>query len=243
VGVDDARELLSAAIAEFHPRIALSTAFGVEGVVLLDMLMRIEPSARVFTIDTGRLPPRPTRLMDAIRARYDCTIDVYFPSAPAVETMVRAHGVNLFYSSVERRKQCCAVRKVEPLGRALTGLQAWITGLRRDQAVTRRDVAKVDVDRAHGGIVKLNPLADWSTDDVWRYVRAHKVPYNELHDQGYPSIGARRAPGGASRRGSTRRAVVVGGRRGPGVRAPLSQQQREYLLDNLDREWYLTAHD
>ena len=185
----DARELLSAAIAEFHPRIALSTAFGVEGVVLLDMLMRIEPSARVFTIDTGRLPAETYALMDAIRARYGCAIDVYFPSAPAVETMVCAHGVNLFYSSVERRKQCCAVRKVEPLGRALTGLQAWITGLRRDQAVTRRDVAKVDVDRAHGGIVKLNPLADWSTDDVWRYVRAHKVPYNELHDRGYPSIG------------------------------------------------------
>ncbi|PYM94829.1 MAG: phosphoadenylyl-sulfate reductase [Candidatus Rokuibacteriota bacterium] len=184
-----ARELLAAAIAAFHPRIALSTAFGVEGVVIVDILMRIEPRARIFTVDTGRLPPETYALIDAVRARYGCTIDVFFPMAQAVEAMVGNHGVNLFYASVERRKQCCAVRKVEPLGRALAGLQAWITGLRRDQAVTRRDVAKVQVDRDHGGILKLNPLADWSTEDVWRYVRAHDVPYNALHDQGYPSIG------------------------------------------------------
>ena len=185
----DARELLASAIAEFHPRIALSTAFGVEGVVIVDMLMRIEPRARIFTLDTGRLPAETYALIDAARARYGCTIDVYVPRAQAIEDMVREHGVNLFYSSVERRQQCCAVRKVEPLGRALAGLQAWITGLRREQAVTRHGVAKVEVDRAHGGILKLNPLADWSTEEVWRYVRAHDVPYNALHDQGYPSIG------------------------------------------------------
>ncbi len=184
-----AEELLAAALAEFHPRIALAASFGAEDVVIVDMLMRLEPRARIFTLDTGRLPAETYALVDAIRDRYACRIEVYFPDAPAVEAMVSEHGVNLFYSSVEHRKLCCGVRKVEPLGRALDGLAAWITGLRRDQAVTRTDVAKVEVDRAHGSILKLNPLADWSWEDVWGYIHAHDVPYNALHDQGYPSIG------------------------------------------------------
>ena len=125
----------------------------------------------------------------ASKTRFGVAIQVLFPKSEAVEALVRERGVNLFYKSVENRKECCGVRKVEPLGRALTGLDAWITGLRREQAVTRAEVRKAAVDTDHGGIVKVNPLADWSWDQVWEYIRAHDVPYNALHDQGYPSIG------------------------------------------------------
>ncbi len=184
-----AQEMLAWALAEFHPRIALAASFGAEDVVLIDMLIRLNPGARVFTLDTGRLPGETYDLIAAIRARYDLTVEIYFPSAPAVEAMVREHGINLFYESIENRKRCCGVRKVEPLGRALDGLDAWITGLRREQAVTRTQVRKVEVDADHGGTVKVNPLADWTWDQVRSYIREHEVPYNALHDQGFPSIG------------------------------------------------------
>ena len=184
-----AQEILAWALAEFHPRIALAASFGAEDVVLVDMLIRLNPRARVFTLDTGRLPGETYDLIAAIRARYDLAVEIYFPSAPAVEAMVREHGINLFYESIENRKRCCGVRKVETLGRALEGLDAWITGLRREQAVTRTQVRKVEVDADHGGIVKVNPLADWTWDQVWSYIREHEVPYNALHDQGFPSLG------------------------------------------------------
>lgn len=181
--------LLRWAVDTFSPRLGLASSFGAEDVVLIDMLSRFEPPTRVFTLDTGRLPAETYALMEAIRDRYGLAIEVYFPQAEAVEAMVREHGVNLFYKSVENRKLCCGVRKVEPLGRALRGLDAWITGLRRDQAVTRTRVEKVEVDRDHGEIIKLNPLADWTWDEVWAYIRARGIPYNALHDRGYPSIG------------------------------------------------------
>jgi phosphoadenosine phosphosulfate reductase len=184
-----AQELLAWALREFHPRIALAASFGAEDVVLIDMLVKLDPQARVFTLDTGRLPAETYSLMEAIRERYGLPIEAYFPQAEAVEAMVRDHGVNLFYTSIENRKLCCGVRKVDPLGRALAGLAAWITGLRREQAVTRAQVDKVEVDAEHGGLLKLNPLADWTWDEVWAYIRAHHVPYNALHDRGYPSIG------------------------------------------------------
>jgi thioredoxin-dependent adenylylsulfate APS reductase len=184
-----AQEILAWALAEFQPRIALAASFGAEDVVVIDMLMKLNRGARVFTLDTGRLPYETYSLMEAIRERYGLAIEVYFPQAEAVEAMVREHGVNLFYQSIENRKRCCGVRKVEPLGRALHGLEAWITGLRREQAVTRTEVRKVEVDPDHGGIVKVNPLADWTWAEVWEYIRAHNVPYNALHDRGYPSIG------------------------------------------------------
>jgi len=184
-----AQEILAWALAEFHPRIALAASFGAEDVVVIDLLMRLNPKARVFTLDTGRLPYETYSLMEAIRERYGLAVEIYFPQADAVEAMVREHGVNLFYRSIENRKHCCGVRKVEPLGRALQGLSAWITGLRRDQAVTRTKVRKVEIDADHGGIVKVNPLADWTWERVWEYIRAHNVPYNRLHDRGYPSIG------------------------------------------------------
>jgi phosphoadenosine phosphosulfate reductase len=185
----DAVELLGWALERFRPRIALASSFGAEDVVLIDLLMELDPRARVFTLDTGRLHSETYALAQALRDRYGLAIEVYVPRTEALEAMVRAHGVNLFYASVENRKLCCGVRKVEPLGRALEGLDAWITGLRREQAVTRGRVRKVEIDADHGGILKLNPLADWSWDRVWGYIRDHAVPYNALHDEGFPSIG------------------------------------------------------
>lgn len=184
-----AEEILAWAVSTFHPRIALAASFGAEDVVVIDMLLRAHPKARVFSLDTGRLPNETYALMEAIRERYGIAIEVYFPRAEAVEAMVQERGANLFYRSVENRKLCCGVRKVEPFGRALAGLDAWITGLRREQAVTRAQVRKVETDIEHGGIIKVNPLADWTWDHVWEYIRLHGLPYNALHDQGYPSIG------------------------------------------------------
>ncbi len=184
-----AQEILAWALAEFDPRIALAASFGAEDVVIIDMLMKLNAKARVFTLDTGRLHSETYSVMEAIRQRYGLVIEVYFPKAGAVEAMVRKHGVNLFYKSVENRKLCCDVRKVEPLGRALAGLDAWISGLRREQAATRTEVRKVEVDTDRGGIIKVNPLADWTWDQVRKYIRTYNVPYNALHDQGYPSIG------------------------------------------------------
>ncbi len=184
-----AERVLAWSLGSFQPRIALCTSFDAEGVVLIDMVTQLTNRVRVVTLDTGRLMPETYGVMDAIRERYGLDIQVVFPRTEAVEGMTREEGVNLFYRSVAARKRCCAVRKVEPLQRALTGLDAWIAGLRRDQAETRTEVRKVEIDEAHGGIVKVNPLADWTWAEVWSYIRAHDVPYNALHDVGYPSIG------------------------------------------------------
>ena len=185
-----AQELLEWALKDFHPRIAFACSFQAEESVLIDMLHRLRGSDfRVFTLDTGRLNQETYECMDAIHDRYGIQIEVFFPDAAPVERMVRDHGLNLFYKSAEFRKMCCAVRKIEPLNRALKDLDAWITGLRREQSVTRTAVNKVDVDKDHGGIVKVNPLADWSEKQVWEYIRENQVPYNRLHDRGFPSIG------------------------------------------------------
>ncbi len=185
-----ARDLLTWAVKNFHPRLALSCSFGApEGLVLLHLMHEIEPASRVFVLDTGRLPQATYDLMDRVRDRYGVTIEVVFPRAESVEAMVRQHGLNLFYESVERRQLCCRVRKVDPLKRYLKDLDAWVSGLRREQGVTRTDTRKVEIDDAHGGIVKVNPLADWSHDEVWQFVRSHRIPVNRLHAQGYPSVG------------------------------------------------------
>ena len=183
------QEVLRWALESFGRSIALAWS-GAEDVAVLDMMHRIDPkAARVFTLDTGRLNPETYDLIDSVRRTYDLEIEVLFPDARAVEAMVREKGVNLFYLSLENRKECCRVRKVEPLNRILSTLDGWITGLRRSQAVTRGAVSKVELDADHGGIVKVNPLADWSTDQVFDYLKANRVPKNRLHDQGYPSIG------------------------------------------------------
>jgi len=178
------------ALDKFSPNVALACSFQAEESVLIDMMHRQRGSDfRIFTLDTGRLNQETYDCMDAIRERYRISVEVYFPDTVKVQDMVRAHGLNLFYSSIEQRKLCCAVRKVEPLNRALKNLSAWMTGLRREQAVTREGVSKVEVDNDHGGILKINPLVDWSHDEVWRYICDHNVPFNWLHTQGYPSIG------------------------------------------------------
>lgn len=184
-----AEELLVFALDTFHPRIALASSFGAEDVVLLDMLVKIRPDVRVFTLDTGRLHPETYEVMERCRERYRISLEVYFPQTEAVERLEREKGFFSFRESVEWRKECCAIRKVEPLRRALATLDAWITGLRREQAVTRTQIQKIEWDLTNGGIIKLNPLADWTVDQVWEYIRRHKVPYNALHDRGFTSIG------------------------------------------------------
>jgi len=185
-----AQEILTWAIKNFGQSVALSCSFGApEGLVLLDMMHRIDPAARVFVLDTGRLPQATYDLIDRVRERYDKRVEVLLPRAEDVQAMVREKGVNLFYESVENRQLCCRVRKVEPLNRYLADLDAWVTGLRRDQNVTRSQTPKLEIDRVHGGMVKVNPIADWSTEQVLAYVRAHDVPLNRLHAEGYPSVG------------------------------------------------------
>ena len=180
--------ILRWAAAQFPGRVGLASSLGVEDQALTDMLARSGAEISVFTLDTGRLFPETYQLIEQTRARYGVSIQVLFPQSEAVEEMVNRHGVNLFMETVELRKKCCHVRKIEPLRRALKGLDAWMTGLRREQSITRHEVAVIEWDQGHG-LVKLNPLAAWSEDQVWAYVREHNVPYNPLHDRGFPSIG------------------------------------------------------
>lgn len=184
-----AERVLKWAVSRFGGRVALACSFGAEDVVLLDMMAKIAGAPRVFVLDTGRLHQETYELMDRCRARYQMEFEVYCPRTDLLEQLLRTRGPNSFYLSVDQRKECCHVRKVEPLARALSGLDAWVTGLRRSQSVTRSDIGKVERDEAHGGIPKINPLADWSEEQVWEYIRAHGVPYNPLHDRGFPSIG------------------------------------------------------
>ena len=181
-----AEQVLRWAVETFAPKIALSSSFGAEDVVVIDLLSRIKPQVTVFTLDTGRLPEETYEVMDRIRKRYGIEIASFFPKREAVESLEREKGFYSFRESIQNRKDCCGIRKVEPLNRALSGLEAWVTGLRREQAVTRTRLAKVETDLSHGGIAKVNPLADWTTEQVWDYIRKNNVPYNALHDLGFP---------------------------------------------------------
>lgn len=186
----DAQKILTWALENFHPRLALSASFGApEGMVLLDMMHQLDPTSRVFVLDTGRLAQATHELVDRVREHYGKQVEMLFPRAEDVQEMVRDSGVNLFYDSLEKRKLCCRIRKVEPMRRHLATLDAYVTGLRRDQNVTRSDTKKVLIDDSYRGIVKLNPIADWTQDEVWQYVRKHDVPVNRLHQSGYPSVG------------------------------------------------------
>jgi phosphoadenosine phosphosulfate reductase len=184
-----AGELVRWVFKHFHPRVALASSFGAEDVVLIDLMVKLEPKVRVFTLDTGRLNEETYEVMDRIRSKYGIGIESFLPDFKKVEALERQKGFYSFRESVENRKECCGIRKVEPLGRALKGLEAWVTGLRREQSVTRTAVQKIEIDEAHGGILKINPLADWTESAVWDYIRKNGVPYNKLHDLGYPSIG------------------------------------------------------
>jgi phosphoadenosine phosphosulfate reductase len=185
-----AQEVLRWALDSFGARIGLASSFGAEDVAIIDMMAGIsKEKTNVFTLETGRLNQETYDVMDDVRTRYGIRINAYFPDQKEVEEMIRSQGMNLMYASVENRKLCCEIRKVHPLNRALGELDGWITGLRRDQVATRAETKKIEIDAAHGGIVKLNPLADWTSDMVWDYIKKNNVPYNKLHDSGYPSIG------------------------------------------------------
>jgi len=179
--------VLEQAVREYSP-VCFANSLGAEDMVLTDLIARYELDIEMFSLDTGRLPQATYDLMQEVSVRYSAPLKVYFPDSGAVENYVAQHGVNGFYGSMEARKRCCYVRKVEPLRRALKGRNAWVTGLRRDQAVTRGalEISSYDADQ---GLQKFNPLLDWSNREVWAYIRQHDVPYNKLHDQFYPSLG------------------------------------------------------
>lgn len=183
------QEVLKWALDTLHPRIALASSFGAEDVAVIDMMMKINPKARIFTLDTGRLNQETYDVMDEIRNKYNTNIEVMFPDSNEVEQMVRVNGMNLFYQSAGNRKLCCGIRKVHPLKKMLSTLDGWITGLRADQTEVRSVAQKIEIDEQHDGIVKINPIIDWTWDQTWEYVKENNIPYNKLHDKGYPSIG------------------------------------------------------
>ncbi len=181
-------EMLNWFAGKYKEKIAFSTSLGAEDQVITYMLATLQIPVRVFTLDTGRLFQETYDLLDITQKKYGITIDVYFPEAAHVEEMVKSKGINLFYDSVENRRLCCHIRKIEPLKRALQGMDVWITGLRKDQSVTRSDASMIEWD-ATFEIIKINPLINWDSDTTWKYLREKNIPVNELHAQGYPSIG------------------------------------------------------
>lgn len=185
--VEQLHILLAKIQQEYAPAV-FASSFGAEDMVLTDLIARYYPSISIFTLDTGRLPQETYDLMQAVRDRYGLSIQAYFPDAAAVESYVAQNGPNGFYQSVELRKRCCHIRKVEPLRRALAGKRAWVTGMRREQAVTRDSLA-IAVFDVENNMQKFNPLCEWSNVEVWAYLKQHDVPYNKLHDRFYPSIG------------------------------------------------------
>jgi thioredoxin-dependent adenylylsulfate APS reductase len=170
-------------------RIGLCTSLQATGMVLLDMAHHIDPSFQVFTIDSGRLPAATLDLMEEVRERYQIRLEVLYPDGGEVSELVSEYGMNLFYRAPELRLACCEVRKVRPLQRRLRSLDAWITGLRREDSATRAETDVVEIDETHGGMVKLNPLAHWTDTEVWGYIDRNRVPTNSLYKQGYTSIG------------------------------------------------------
>jgi thioredoxin-dependent adenylylsulfate APS reductase len=184
------QEVISWALDRFRPeRIAICTSFQSDGMAILDMAWRIDPNVRVFTVDTGRMPNETYDLMEQVRERYGIKVEVYYPDANELSEYVRLYGINAFKQAVPMRLRCCEIRKVNPLKKVLTGLDAWFTGLRRDQWASRSNIRKIEIDYDHGGLLKVNPLADWTDEEVWDYIRANDVPYNALYDKGFTSIG------------------------------------------------------
>lgn len=181
-------EVLTFFLQAFRGRIALSSSLSIEDQMLTDLIAKTDSTTRIFTLDTGRLFPETYSLIERTRMKYPITLEVFFPEASEVEKMVKEEGINLFYAGIEQRKRCCNVRKMQPLKRAFQGLEVWICGLRKEQSVTRHDMQMVEWD-AQNQLIKLNPLIDFTEEQVWDYIKANQVPYNKLHDKGFPSIG------------------------------------------------------
>lgn len=183
-----AEEIIAYFLNKLGDKITFGTSMGAEDQVITEIISKIDLSAEVFTLDTGRLFPETYDLIDSTARKYKLKIKTYFPEKDAIEKMVFENGINLFYNSIELRKHCCQLRKLDPLKRALVGKKAWFTGLRRSQSVTRVDMQIVEWDN-NSSMFKINPLIDWSEKDVWDYIKTKKIPYNTLHDKNYPSIG------------------------------------------------------
>ena len=183
-------QCLQAAVREFgnHGEITFANSMGVEDMVLSDIILREQLPIEIFSLDTGRLPVETYDLIAAVEQQYNTRLKLYFPRHDTVEAYVQNNGINAFYESIDLRKACCHMRKVEPLGRALKGKKAWITGMRAQQSATRAELPLRQFDEGNG-LEKLNPLTDWTEQETWAYIRMHNVPYNALHDQFYPSIG------------------------------------------------------
>jgi phosphoadenosine phosphosulfate reductase len=168
----------------------IASSFSIEDCVLIHMAMQAAPAdVRVFALDTGRLPDETYLTAERIRMKYGVQIEWFFPDGGAVEKLISAKGLYSFRDSLDERHECCGIRKVEPLSRALAGRDGWITGLRNEQSVTRTETPEIEIDRAHGGIVKVSPLVRWTMGDVRAYAQEHRVPIHPMHDKGYPSIG------------------------------------------------------
>jgi len=184
-----AEELIQWTIDQYGLKAGLACSFGMEDMVLIDIIAKAKGPITIFTLDTGRLHEETYQIMDRVRSHYGLEIKTYFPNLEQVQVLLREKGFFSFKESIENRKECCGIRKVEPLNRALGELNAWVTGLRRDQAVTRTQTPKVLEDADHSPLVKINPLADWTQDQVESYIEKNKVPVNALHKKNYPSIG------------------------------------------------------
>lgn len=183
-----AQEVVGYFLKAYQGRIALSSSLSIEDQTLTDIIVTQDKNTRIFTLDTGRLFPETYQLIEKTNMTYGIKIEVFFPDYHEVQRMVREEGINLFYNSVESRHRCCQIRKLEPLKRAFQGLDVWICGLRREQSITRQDMQVVEWDEMHQ-LIKVNPLISWTEQQVWEYIKMHSVPYNKLHDRGYPSIG------------------------------------------------------
>jgi phosphoadenosine phosphosulfate reductase len=184
-----ATEILQAGLAAAAGPVKLACSFSVEDVVVIDLIRELNLPIGIFALDTGRLNEETYEVAEAVRERYGVSIDWHFPERAAVEKLEREKGLFSFRTSLENRHECCRIRKVEPLGRALAGLAGWVTGMRREQSVTRAEIAPIEIDAAHGGILKINPLVSWTEAEVWAYAEKRRIPLNRLHKLGYPSIG------------------------------------------------------
>ncbi len=187
--IKTAEEALQWASENLHPKVAKASSFGAEDSVIMDIMLKINPKFRFFTLDTGRLPQETYDIMDVVRKKYNISIEVLFPDAKEVEDMVREKGLNLFYESVDNRKLCCEIRKVHPINRILSTLDGWITGLRHDQTKTRENLTIFQIDHGHDEILKINPIIDWTWDQIQEYIKKNNLPQNSLLEKGYPSVG------------------------------------------------------
>jgi phosphoadenosine phosphosulfate reductase len=181
-------EILRYFIQEYDGKVAFATSLGIEDQAITDMIVKLDKATKIFTLDTGRIFPETYEVIEETNKKYGIKIKAYFPDYKRVEEMINTKGVNLFYESVENRKMCCNIRKTIPLKRALENVDVWVTGIRKDQSITRFYTPLVEWDDKHQ-VMKVNPLLKWSEKDTWKYIKENDVPYNKLHDKGFTSIG------------------------------------------------------